>query len=208
MPYTFGILFSRTFRSVCSQFHSKLRLVANRFQKFRFHFRDAFYWLRGPYPDLIRDSRIESLMVIGYNPSHSNINSEVNVPFKILSTLLRFLNTDFNSQSKNQGPRPPAIEDPYEIENDNTNMKIANKGSVLNGFKMPRNTIGMGLNSGERLDTMEGYDNNYGEEDDKISQDDNQYQYGEESDQDKFNIDDEKLQGKKIKSKTLEDKQE
>lgn len=50
---------------------------------------------------LIRDSRIESLMVIGYNPSHSNINSEVNVPFKILSTLLRFLNTDFNSQSKN-----------------------------------------------------------------------------------------------------------
>jgi hypothetical protein len=157
---------------------------------------------------LIRDSRIESLMVIGYNPSHSNINSEVNVPFKILSTLLRFLNTDFNSQSKNQGPRPPAIEDPYEIENDNTNMKIANKGSVLNGFKMPRNTIGMGLNSGERLDTMEGYDNNYGEEDDKISQDDNQYQYGEESDQDKFNIDDEKLQGRKIKSKTLEDKQE
>jgi hypothetical protein len=46
---------------------------------------------------LIRDSRIESLMVIGYNPSHSNINSEVNVPFKILSTLLRFLNTDFKN---------------------------------------------------------------------------------------------------------------
>jgi len=42
---------------------------------------------------------------------------------------------------------------------------------------MPRNTIGMGLNSGERLDTMEGYDNNY----------------GEESDQEKFYIDDEKL---------------
>jgi len=46
---------------------------------------------------LIRDSRIESLMVIGYNPSHSNVNSEVNVPFKILSTLLRFLNTDFKN---------------------------------------------------------------------------------------------------------------
>lgn len=51
---------------------------------------------------------------------------------------------------------------------------------------MPRNTIGIGLNSGERLDTMEGYDNNYGEEDDKASQEDNQYQYGEESDQEKF----------------------
>jgi len=41
----------------------------------------------------------------------------------------------------------------------------ANKGSVLNGFKMPRNNIGIGLGSGERLDTMEGYDNNYGDED-------------------------------------------
>jgi hypothetical protein len=71
---------------------------------------------------LIRDSRIESLMVIGYNPSHSNINSEVNVPFKILSTLLRFLNTDFKNQ-KSQVPRPPAVEDPYEIENDYGNFK-------------------------------------------------------------------------------------
>ena len=42
----------------------------------------------------MRDSRIESLMVIGYNPSHSNINSEVNAPFKILSTLLRFLDME------------------------------------------------------------------------------------------------------------------
>lgn len=43
---------------------------------------------------MMRDSRIESLMVIGYNPSHSNINSEVNAPFKILSTLLRFVDTE------------------------------------------------------------------------------------------------------------------
>ena len=60
---------------------------------------------RGPYTRAVtlkalfklltlRDSRIESIMVIGYNPSHSNINSEVNAPFKILSTLLRFLNSD------------------------------------------------------------------------------------------------------------------
>jgi hypothetical protein len=33
-------------------------------------------------------------MVIGYNPSHSNINSEVNAPFKILSTLLRFVDNE------------------------------------------------------------------------------------------------------------------
>lgn len=43
---------------------------------------------------MMRDSRIESLMVIGYNPSHSNVNSEVNAPFKILSTLLRFLKNE------------------------------------------------------------------------------------------------------------------
>ena len=30
-------------------------------------------------------------MVIGYNPSHSNINSKLNNPFKILFTLLRFV---------------------------------------------------------------------------------------------------------------------
>ena len=43
---------------------------------------------------MMRDSRIESLMVIGYNPSHSNVNSEVNAPFKILSTLLRFMKNE------------------------------------------------------------------------------------------------------------------
>ena len=42
------------------------------------------------------DTRIELLMVIGYNPSHSNINSEVNAPFKILSTLLRFIENETN----------------------------------------------------------------------------------------------------------------
>ncbi len=61
----------------------------------------------------MRDSRIESLMVIGYNPSHSNINSEVNVPFKILSTLLRFINSESTNTKKNY-PRQPAVEDPYE----------------------------------------------------------------------------------------------
>jgi hypothetical protein len=42
----------------------------------------------------LRDQTIQSLMVIGYNPSHSNINSEVNAPFKILSLLLRFLENE------------------------------------------------------------------------------------------------------------------
>ena len=41
-----------------------------------------------------RDPRIETLMVVSYNPSHSNINSEVNAPFKMLSLLLRFLENE------------------------------------------------------------------------------------------------------------------
>ena len=35
-------------------------------------------------------------MVIGYNPSHSNINSEVNAPFKILSLLVRLLENEIS----------------------------------------------------------------------------------------------------------------
>jgi importin-9 len=54
---------------------------------------------------MMRDSRIESLMVIGYNPSHSNINSEVNAPFKILSTLLRFI----DNESKGEGPNKTSL---------------------------------------------------------------------------------------------------
>ena len=42
----------------------------------------------------MRDPLIETLMVIGYNPSHSNINSEVNAPFKMLSLMLRFLENE------------------------------------------------------------------------------------------------------------------
>jgi hypothetical protein len=51
-------------------------------------------------------------MVIGYNPSHSNINSEVNAPFKILSTLLRFIENEKTGAGKyNIGPIDV---DPYE----------------------------------------------------------------------------------------------
>lgn len=54
---------------------------------------------------MLRDPRIETLMVIGYNPSHSNINSEVNAPFKILSIMLRLLENE-NSPKKGKRPIP------------------------------------------------------------------------------------------------------
>lgn len=43
---------------------------------------------------ILKDSRIESLLVVGYNPSHSNVGSEVIAPFKILSTLIRCLDNE------------------------------------------------------------------------------------------------------------------
>lgn len=43
---------------------------------------------------ILKDSRVESLLVVGYNPSHSNVGSEVIAPFKILCTLIRCLDNE------------------------------------------------------------------------------------------------------------------
>jgi hypothetical protein len=37
---------------------------------------------------------ISSLNVVGFNPSHKNVKSEVNAPFKMLSTLLRMIKNE------------------------------------------------------------------------------------------------------------------
>ena len=42
----------------------------------------------------LKDHRVETLRVITYNPSHSNMNSEVNAPFKILCTLIRYVDNE------------------------------------------------------------------------------------------------------------------
>ena len=97
----------------------------------------------------LRDARIESLMVIGYNPSHSNVNSEVNAPFKILSLALRFLD---NELSPKKGKRPPQAREDEEEEK---------TGSLLTpGYKLKREMLG----EGERLDTVEGDDDDANEE--------------------------------------------
>lgn len=88
-----------------------------------------------------RDPRIETLMVIGYNPSHSNINSEVNAPFKILSIMLRYLDNE-TSPKKGKKPIPQSYDNDEEEE----------KSGITPGFKMRRDLLG----DGERLDTVEG----------------------------------------------------
>jgi len=55
-------------------------------------------------------------MVIGYNPSHSNINSEVNAPFKILSIMLRFLESELGSKKSKKTPAPVENYDEEEEE--------------------------------------------------------------------------------------------
>ncbi len=94
-----------------------------------------------------RDPRIESLMVIGYNPSHTNVNSEVNAPFKILSLMLRFLE---NESSPKKGRRP--VIDNYDDEEEE-------KSGITPGYILRRDLLG----EDERLDTIEGDDD---EEDD------------------------------------------
>lgn len=77
---------------------------------------------------LIRDPRIEILMVIGYNPSHSNVNSEVNAPFKILSTLLRFIDNELKPTNKR--PLRPVI--------DMEEVKESGATGAFAGYKVPR----------------------------------------------------------------------
>jgi hypothetical protein len=43
---------------------------------------------------LLRDKRIDNLLVIGFNPSHTNVSNDVTAPLKILATLIRCLNNE------------------------------------------------------------------------------------------------------------------
>jgi len=95
----------------------------------------------------MRDPSIETLMVIGYNPSHSNVNSEVNAPFKILSIMLRFLENEHNPKSSKPKPAP------YDGDEEEKESRITP------GYQIRREM------EGERLDTHEG------DEDDDVDDD-------------------------------------
>lgn len=64
----------------------------------------------------MRDPCIEQLMVIGYNPSHSNVNSEVNAPFKILSIILRFIHNENKPTKQKQVRGTPSMPDDEEVK--------------------------------------------------------------------------------------------
>ncbi|CAG9326241.1 unnamed protein product [Blepharisma stoltei] len=86
----------------------------------------------------LKDQAVESLLVVGYNPSHSNVGSEVLAPFKILSTLIRCLDNEaFMPKRKQQ-----------EEIGLNEEFQTVVEGSGL-GF------IGDYEEPGERMDTIE-----------------------------------------------------
>jgi hypothetical protein len=90
-------------------------------------------------------------MVIGFNPSHSNINSEVNAPFKMLSTLLRFIDTEEKGLNKNSTSLAHRQADYEDGDEEQKNGK-----TNLQNYQMERCKDLYGNNHGERLDTIEG----------------------------------------------------
>ena len=87
---------------------------------------------------LMREQNIETLMVIGYNPSHSNVNSEVNAPFKMLSLMLRFLENE-SKPTKFRPLRQPIDDyDDDEEEKKEVKGKSAFGGGAFGSYKMAR----------------------------------------------------------------------
>ena len=87
----------------------------------------------------LKDKRMEALLVIGFNPSHSNLSQEVPAPLKILSTLIRCLDNE-------AAPKK---------------AKAAQSGGLNEEFNTVVEAGGLGLGGhidfeeGERVDTIE-----------------------------------------------------
>lgn len=47
---------------------------------------------------LLRDKRVDNLLVIGFNPSHTRVCIDVNAPLKILATLIRCLENEMGKK--------------------------------------------------------------------------------------------------------------
>ena len=74
----------------------------------------------------IKNEIVETLMVIGYDPSHSNASVEINAPLKILSVLIRCLNNEILQEKvkliKNDYDNLGYVEIDRDDEEDDDNM--------------------------------------------------------------------------------------
>lgn len=87
----------------------------------------------------LKDKRLEALLVIGFNPSHSNLSPEVPVPMKILSTLIRCLDNE-------AAPRKQKAAQVQGL-NEEFNTVVDAGGLGLGGH--------IDFDEGERVDTIE-----------------------------------------------------
>jgi hypothetical protein len=86
-------------------------------------------------------------MVIGYNPSHSNVNSEVNAPFKMLSRMLRYIENEIQPNAK----LPKKLREKAAVDGEEEKEETVGTG-LMAGYKMKREAH---IGDGERLDTID-----------------------------------------------------
>ena len=84
----------------------------------------------------MKNSIVESLMVIGYNPSHSVASVEVNAPCKILSVLIRCLNNEIMQEKiKNKKTNYDDLDNEDEHDNYDNNDDSNNNNNNDDEFK-------------------------------------------------------------------------
>lgn len=136
---------------------------------------------------LMREPHIETLMVIGYNPSHSNVNSEVNAPFKMLSILLRFLSNEQKPTNKRplRKPLEDYNEDPCAMGSQGLNQQSAFGSGYSMSHAAQSYAEELKQDSGARIDTYNDGDS-YG---DDCSYGSDDRRFGELADEDKLDVD-------------------
>lgn len=65
---------------------------------------------------LLRDKRVDNLLVIGFNPSHTNVNNDVNAPLKILATLIRSFHNEMGGD-KDEKEENDDEDEKFEMKN-------------------------------------------------------------------------------------------
>lgn len=71
---------------------------------------------------LLNDKRVDNLLVIGFNPSHTNVNNDVNAPLKILATLIRCLDNEVSGSRGTQDD---------ESDEENNRMETREEGLAV-----------------------------------------------------------------------------
>jgi hypothetical protein len=118
-------------------------------------------------------------MVIGYNPSHSNVNSEVNAPFKMLSLMLRYIENEMQPNAKG-AKLPKRLREKATVEGEEEKEETVGTG-LMAGYKMKREAH---VGDGERLDTIDVNDDDDDYEPNDVDNFSNDDQGGDDEDVD------------------------